>query len=62
VPVSRFRTLVSLEAQYLDAQGVQHPLTPGMQTDVEIKLDQRTVLEYVLSPVRQAFHEAAHER
>lgn len=61
-PVSRFRTFVSLEAQYLDAQGVQHPLTPGMQVDAEIKLGERTVLEYVLSPVRQAFHEAAHER
>ena len=33
-----------------------------MQVDAEIKLGDRTVLEYVLSPVRKAFHEAAHER
>ena len=30
--------------------------------DLTIKLGDRTVLEYVLSPVRKAFHEAAHER
>jgi len=53
---------VELKSQYLDANGVQHRLTPGMQVDAEIKLGDRTVLEYVLSPVRKAFHEAAHER
>jgi HlyD family secretion protein len=37
-------------------------LTPGMQTNAEILLGRRTVLEYLLSPVRQAFHEAARER
>jgi HlyD family secretion protein len=61
-PNHRFRSLVELKSQYLDASGVQHRLTPGMQVDAEIKLGDRTVLEYVLSPVRKAFHEAAHER
>jgi len=61
-PNHRFRSLVELKSQYLDANGVQHHLTPGMQVDAEIKLGDRTVLEYVLSPVRKAFHEAAHER
>jgi membrane fusion protein, hemolysin D len=61
-PSHRFRSLVELKSQYLDANGVHHPLTPGMQVDAEIKLGDRTVLEYVLSPVRKAFHEAAHER
>jgi membrane fusion protein, hemolysin D len=61
-PNHRFRSLVELKSQYLDANGVQHRLTPGMQVDAEIKLGDRTVLEYVLSPVRKAFHEAAHER
>jgi hemolysin D len=61
-PSHRFRSLVQLKSQYLDANGVHHPLTPGMQVDAEIKLGDRTVLEYVLSPVRKAFHEAAHER
>jgi HlyD family secretion protein len=61
-PSHRFRSLVELKSQSLDANGVHHPLTPGMQVDAEIKLGDRTVLEYVLSPVRKAFHEAAHER
>jgi HlyD family secretion protein len=33
-----------------------------MQVDAEIALGERTVLEYMLSPVRKAFHEAARER
>jgi len=33
-------------------------ITPGMQGIAEIKLGQRTVREYLLSPVRNAFHEA----
>jgi len=61
-PTHRFRSLVELKSQYLDANGVKHQLTPGMQVDAEIKLGDRTVLEYLLSPVRKAFHEAAHER
>src|SRR3954470_13648073 len=61
-PTHRFRSLVELKSQYLDAAGVKHRLSPGMQVDAEIKLGDRTVLEYVLSPVRKAFSEAAHER
>ena len=61
-PMHRFRSLVELKSQYLDANGVKHRLTPGMQVDAEIKLGDRTVLEYLLSPVRKAFDEAAHER
>jgi HlyD family secretion protein len=33
-----------------------------MQVAAEINLGTRTVLEYVLSPVRKAFQEAARER
>ena len=33
-----------------------------MQTSAEVLLGQRTVMEYLLSRVRQAFHEAARER
>ncbi len=44
------------------ASGVRHRLTPGMQVAAEIRLGERTVLEYPLSPVQKAFHEAARER
>jgi hemolysin D len=33
-----------------------------MQVIAEIRLGDRTVLEYLLSPVRKAFHEARRER
>ena len=57
-----FRALIELKQQYLDADGERYSLAPGMQVIGEIRLGRRTVLEYLLSPVRKAFHEAARER
>jgi hemolysin D len=57
-----YRALVDLKQQYLEADGVRHRLTAGMQVSAEIKLGTRTVLEYLFSPVTKAFHEAARER
>jgi len=57
-----YRTLVNLKSQVLEADGQQHRLSPGMQVSAEIHLGTRTVLEYLLSPVSKAFHEAARER
>ncbi len=39
-----------------------HTLSPGMAVTVEIKLGTRSVMEYLLSPVKGAFHEAGRER
>jgi HlyD family secretion protein len=58
----KFRSLVELKSQVLQSDGVRHALTPGMQVDAEIALGERSVLEYILSPVRKAFHDAARER
>lgn len=57
-----YRTLVALNAQELQSDSIRYPLSPGMQISAEINLGRRTVLEYVLSPVRKAFHEAGRER
>jgi hypothetical protein len=57
-----FRAIVELASQELAADGVRYPLQPGMQVASEIHLGTRTVLEYLLSPVQKAFHEAARER
>lgn len=38
------------------------PWGVGMQTSAEIMLGTRTVMEYLLSPVRKAWHEAGRER
>lgn len=57
-----YRTSVSLDKQILKVDGMSYRLASGMQVSAEIKLGERTVLEYLLSPVRKAFHEAGRER
>jgi HlyD family secretion protein len=57
-----FRTLVDLKNQHLESDGHRYTLAPGMQVVAEIHLGDRTVLEYLLSPVQKAFHEAGRER
>lgn len=57
-----YKTIVDMGSQELVAQGVRYALTPGMQVAAEIHLGTRTVLEYLLSPVTKAFHEAGRER
>ena len=57
-----YRALIDLKAQYLEASGVRHKLTPGMQVTAEINLGTRTILKYLLSPVTGAFQEAGRER
>ena len=57
-----YKTIVDMNGQQLIAQGVKYALTPGMQVAGEIHLGTRTMLEYLLSPVTKAFHEAGRER
>lgn len=38
------------------------PLTAGMQVTVDILLGERSVLNYLLSPLQRAWHDAARER
>jgi hemolysin D len=42
--------------------GEKFALSAGMQTNAEVHLGDRTVLEYLLSPVKKAWHEAGRER
>ena len=57
-----YKTLVKLNDQYLERNGRQFELRPGMQVTAEIKLGTRTVLDYILSPITGALSEAATER
>ena len=57
-----YRTIVELTSQKLESGGRTYELAPGMQVAAEIHLGTRSVVEYLLSPVRQAFHEAGRER
>ena len=57
-----FRTLVKPKAQVLEVDGRKYPLAPGMQVLAEFNLGTRSVLDYLLSPVQRAFHDAGRER
>lgn len=57
-----YRTLVELPGNVLAVDGKTYPLGAGMQATAEIRIAERSVLEYLTSPVRGAFHEAARER
>jgi len=57
-----YRTIVELASQTLESGGTPYELAPGMQVAAEIHLGTRSVIEYLLSPVRKAFHEAGRER
>ncbi len=57
-----FKTLMKIPSTYLEVDGRRYNLAPGMQVAAEINLGQRTVIEYLLSPVSKAWHEAGRER
>ncbi len=57
-----YKTLIKLSMQELKVDDRLLELNSGMQVSAEIKLADQTVMEYLLSPVRKAFHEAARER
>ncbi|MGH8749367.1 MAG: HlyD family type I secretion periplasmic adaptor subunit [Burkholderiales bacterium] len=57
-----YRMVVALKDQVLESDGARFALGAGMQVGAEIHLGTRSILEYLLSPVQRAFHEAAQER
>jgi len=57
-----YKALVTLKSMNLAMNGERFKLGAGMQTSAEILLGTRSVAEYLLSPVQQAWHEAARER
>lgn len=57
-----FKAIVALSAQQLKAAKQTLPLAAGMSVSAEIVQDQRTVFEYLLSPVQKVMSEAGRER
>ena len=57
-----YRARIELAAQSIAFDGHALPLTSGMQAVAEIRLGDRTLLEYLLAPVQKAWHESARER
>ncbi len=59
---SGYKTMITLDKQYLERDNRKFLLRPGMQVTAEIKLGTRTVLEYILSPIKKTLSEAGMER
>jgi HlyD family secretion protein len=57
-----YRALVTLNTSQLEAQGLRFRLTPGMQVAAEIHLGNRSVLEYLLSPIQKTLYDSGRER
>jgi len=57
-----FKALIELRNQKLAVSDLALPLAAGMQVSAEIMQGERTVLEYLLSPVQRVTSEAGRER
>lgn len=60
--LNSYRARIALATQRLEFDGTPLPLVSGMQVDGEIRLGERSLLEYLLAPVQKAWHDAARER
>jgi hemolysin D len=61
--IAMYKARIQLNQQTLqDPQGNRLHLTPGMQVVAEINQGRRTVLDYLLSPVKKVIAEAGRER
>lgn len=61
-PTQDYKAMIALNTQTLSAEGERLKLVPGMQVIAEINQGRRTVLEYLLSPVRETLHDMGRER
>lgn len=57
-----YRARIALQTQSLTGPAQGRPLVAGMQVMAEIQQGERTVLEYLLSPIRQVVQESGRER
>ncbi len=57
-----YRVRVTLPAQELRYEGTPLRLRPGQQATADVQVGTRTVFEYLTSPMRKVFLEAARER
>jgi hemolysin D len=57
-----FPASITLAQRFIQVEGKEVPLLPGMAVNVEIKTGQRRVIDYLLSPLREVASDAARER
>jgi len=61
-PTLTYKALISLNSQVINVDGKKLKILPGMQVVAEINQGQRSVMEYLLSPVRKTLHDSGRER
>ncbi len=57
-----FKARVQLQAQQLASVGAALPIAAGMQVQAEIREGERTVMEYLTSPIQRVATQAGAER
>ena len=57
-----YRARVALAGQSITFDEHALPLVSGMQVSAEIRLGERSLLQYLLAPLQKAWHEAGRER
>jgi HlyD family secretion protein len=57
-----YKARITLNAQALMRDGKSFPIKPGMQATADVQLGERSLLEYLTSPLKKAVLEAARER
>ena len=57
-----YRALIELNTDSLKSQGQTLRFVPGMLVNAEIHIGNRSVLEYLFSPIQKVAHEAGRER
>ena len=57
-----FPATLRLKRDALDVNGKTVKLAPGMQVTAEVKTGRRRVIDFLLSPLRQATSESLQER
>lgn len=61
-PLAYFPAHIQLKQSSIHVDGKTMPITPGLNVTAEIKTGQRTVLDYLLSPIQKTLDESVGER
>jgi adhesin transport system membrane fusion protein len=57
-----YKVIVETDKNFIENQGKRYPILPGMVANVDVLTGQKTVLDYVLSPILTIGHESMRER
>ena len=57
-----YRIVVRTNETVMEFKGDKLPILPGMVATVDVRTGRKTVLDYILKPIRKARHEALRER